>query len=365
MFEEFLNLIIETWQVGIRGIGLGDLLTCLAIIIGSLVARTVLNTVVIDRIAKLADNTESEFDDEIVESLRTPFGVIPIAFGFYLITAYLPLSGSLDLIATNLVKMIVIYTIFSALANIIRPLFSLLGDSTWMTPAMSTWLTRVSGVMIWIVGITMMLDVWGIEIGPIIAGLGLFSVAVALGAQDMFKNIIAGIFIISEKRFQPGDRIRIGDGLHGFVESIGFRSTQVRLFDSSPVFVPNTDLSDAQVINHQNMNYRRISWTINVLYSTSADQLRSICNQITDYLNSSDDFIINPGQENFAKVSELGSSSIDITILCYLEVISYTEFSQVKQDLILKIMEIVSDNGSDFAFPSRSLYVETMPESDI
>ena len=190
MFEEFLNLITETWQVGIRGIGLSDLIACLAIIIGSLVARTLLNTVVIDRIAKLADNTESEFDDEIVESLRTPFGVIPIAFGFYLITAYLPLTGSLDLIATNLVKMIVIYTIFSALANITRPLFSLLGDSTWMTPAMSTWLTRVSGVMIWIVGITMMLDVWGIEIGPIIAGLGLFSVAVALGAVFF---LVAGI----------------------------------------------------------------------------------------------------------------------------------------------------------------------------
>ena len=364
MFEEFLNLIVETWQIGIRGVGLSDLLTCLAIIIGSLVARTLLNTVVIDRIATLADKTESEFDDEIVESLRTPFGVIPIAFGFYLITAYLPLTGSLDLIATNLVKMVVIYTIFGALANITKPLFSLLGDSTWMTPAMSLWLSRVSGVIIWIVGITMMLDVWGIQIGPIIAGLGLFSVAVALGAQDMFKNIIAGIFIISEKRFQPGDRIRIGDGLHGIVESIGFRSTQVRLLDTSPVFVPNTDLSDAQVTNHQNMDYRRISWTINVLYSTSADQLRNICKEITGYINTSDNFIINPGQENFAKVSELGSSSIDITILCYLEVIGYTEFSQVKQDLILKIMEIVSGNGSDFAFPSRSLYVETMPETN-
>ena len=63
------------------------------------------------------------------------------------------------------------------------------------------------------------------------------------GAQDMFKNIIAGIFILSEKRFQPGDRIRIGDGLHGIVESIGFRSTQVRLLDTSPVhFKLNTDL---------------------------------------------------------------------------------------------------------------------------
>ena len=98
MFEEFFELVVETWQIGIRGVGLNDLIICFVIIIGSLVARTLLNTMAIDRIAKLADRTESEFDDEIVESLRTPFGVIPIAFGFYLITAYLPLTGSLDLI---------------------------------------------------------------------------------------------------------------------------------------------------------------------------------------------------------------------------------------------------------------------------
>ena len=79
MFEEFFELVVETWQIGIRGVGLNDLIICFVIIIGSLVARTLLNTIAIDRIAKLADRTESEFDDEIVESLRTPFGVIPIA----------------------------------------------------------------------------------------------------------------------------------------------------------------------------------------------------------------------------------------------------------------------------------------------
>ena len=234
----------------------------------------------------------------------------------------------------------------------------MLGDNSWLTPAMSTWLSRVAGVLIWVVAITMMLDIWGIEIGPIIAGLGLFSVAVALGAQDMFKNIIAGIFILSEKRFQPGDRIRIGNGLHGIVESIGFRSTQVRLLDTSPVFVPNTDLSDLQVTNHQEMNYRRLSWTVNLVYSTSSSQLKEICKEIQDYINSSKDFTENPGQENFVKVTELGSSSIDLSILCYLKVVSYTEFSQIKQDLIFKIMESVKGHGSDFAFPSRSVYIE-------
>ena len=358
MINEFWNLVLETWQQGIRGIGIYNIIICLLIILGSLVARALMNTYLLDKIAKLTEKSETTLDDEIIESLRGPFGLIPVAFGLYLITAYLPFSGSLDLIATNLVKMLVIYTIFSALANLTKPLLNLLSDNSWLTPAMTTWLSRVASVLVWIVGITMMLDIWGIEIGPIIAGLGLFSVAVALGAQDMFKNIIAGIFILSEKRFQPGDRIRIGDGLHGIVESIGFRSTQVRLLDTSPVFVPNTDLSDAQVINHQNMNYRRIFWTVNLVYSTSAQQLENICNDVEEYINTSKNFIQNPGQENFVKVTELGSSSIDLTILCYMDVIDYTQFSQVKQELIFKIMEVVSTYESDFAFPSRSLYIE-------
>ena len=362
MINEFWNLIVETWETGFRGIGIDDILICLAIIIGALVIRSLFNTYLIDKIAKFAESSESTIDDEIVESLRGPLGLIPIAFGLYLITSYLPFSGSLDLIATNLVKMIVIYTIFSAFSNLTRPLLSVLGESSWLTPAMSTWLSRVAGVLIWIVAITMMLDIWGIEIGPIIAGLGLFSVAVALGAQDMFKNIIAGIFIISEKRFQPGDRIRLGSGLHGIVETIGFRSTQVRLLDTSPVFVPNTDLSDSQVTNHQDMRYRRLFWTINLVYSSTAKQLESICKDIQEYINTMNGVIENPGQENFVKVTELGSSSIDLTILCYLEVVSYTEFSQIKQDLVFKIMETVESHGSGFAFPSRSIYIENQPE---
>ena len=362
MINDFWNLIVETWQTGIRGVGIDDILICLAVIIGALVARSLFNTYLIDKIAKFAESSESTLDDEIVESLRGPLGLIPIAFGLYIITSYLPFTGSLDLVATNLVKMVVIYTIFSAFSNLTKPLLSVIGESSWLTPAMSTWLSRVAGFLIWIVAITMMLDIWGIEIGPIIAGLGLFSVAVALGAQDMFKNIIAGIFIISEKRFQPGDRIRLGSGLHGIVESIGFRSTTVRLLDTSPVFVPNTDLSDSQVTNHQDMNYRRLFWTINLVYSSTAEQLENICKDIQEYINSMNGAIQNPGQENFVKVSELGSSSIDLTILCYLEVVSFTEYSQIKQDLVFKIMKTVEKHGSSFAFPSRSIYIENQSE---
>ena len=179
MINDFWNLVVETWEQGIRGIGIDNLIICLLILIGSLIARSLMNTYLLDKIASFTEKSETTLDDEIIESLRGPFGLIPIAFGLYLITTYLPFSGSMDMLATNLVKMLVVYTIFSALANLTKPLLNLLSDTSWLTPAMTTWLSRVAGVLIWLVGITIMLDIWGIEIGPIIAGLGLFSVAVA------------------------------------------------------------------------------------------------------------------------------------------------------------------------------------------
>ena len=109
MIDDFWKIVVETWQTGIRGIGIDDILICLVIVIGSLVARNLFNTFLLDKIAKLDEGSETTFDYEIVESLRGPFGLIPIAFGLYLITAYLPFSGSLDLVTTNLVKMVVIF----------------------------------------------------------------------------------------------------------------------------------------------------------------------------------------------------------------------------------------------------------------
>ncbi|SVD38098.1 uncharacterized protein METZ01_LOCUS390952, partial [marine metagenome] len=205
----FIDILVNTWQQGIQGFGISEIVICLVIIVLSLILRSLISTKVVDWIGKQANKTDSLLDNQIVESLRNPIGLIPLAFGFYLITFYLPLEGTVDFVATNFVKMLVIFTIFSALANLIGPLLSLL-DGKWMTAAMVDWLGKTIKVLIWIIAIAMLLDIWGIQIGPIIAGLGLFGVALALGAQDVFKNIFAGIFILSENRFQKGDRIRVG-----------------------------------------------------------------------------------------------------------------------------------------------------------
>ena len=355
--DNFIEILKETWNEGIRGFGIGEIIICLVIIVVSWLIGRLLSTKLIDWLSKKAGQTDNRLDDKILESLRNPLGLIPIVFGFYLITFYLPLEGSVDFFATTIVKMLVIFTIFSALANLCGPLLSLL-DNKWMTEAMVDWLRKTLEVLIWIIAAAMILDIWGIQVGPIIAGLGLFGVALALGAQDVFKNIFAGIFILSENRFQKGDRIRIGDSLHGIVDHIGFRSTTVRLFDSSPVFVPNADLSDAQVVNHQMMEIRRLDWTINLTYSTKIDQLKSICLDIESYIKDKKNLPVDLTKDNFVKVSELGASSIDLKLICHTDPVGFADFSDLKEKLIFKIIEAVESNGSDFAFPSQSIYVE-------
>ena len=355
--DNFIEILKETWNEGIRGFGIGEIIICLVIIVVSWLIGRLLSTKLIDWLSKKAGQTDNLLDDKILESLRNPLGLIPIVFGFYLVTFYLPLEGSVDFFATTIVKMLVIFTIFSALANLCGPLLSLL-DNKWMTEAMVDWLRKTLEVLIWIIAAAMILDIWGIQVGPIIAGLGLFGVALALGAQDVFKNIFAGIFILSENRFQKGDRIRIGDSLHGIVDHIGFRSTTVRLFDSSPVFVPNADLSDAQVVNHQLMEIRRLDWTINLTYSTKIDQLKSICLDIESYIKDEKNLPVDLTKDNFVKVSELGASSIDLKLICHTDPVGFADFSDVKEKLIFKIIEAVESNGSDFAFPSQSIYVE-------
>ena len=319
-------------------------------------------SVILNALGRLADSTESKIDDEILNALKRPIGLIPITIALYVCTLILPLSGLIGDIATNIVKAFVVFTIFSALANSVKPIFEALSTSSWLTASMQMWLERASKFIVWVIGIAIILDIFGIQIGPLVAGLGLFSVAVALGAQDFFKNLISGILIIGEHRFQPGDRIEVSGQLHGIVETIGFRSTVIRTFDTAPMVIPNKDLSDVKVINHGEMINRRINWKINLIYSTDVNQLQSIRDDVKKYILESNDFATDGDLDPVFRIVELGGSSIDLLVVAYADPMGFAAFNEVKESLIFNIMKIVKANKSEFAYPSTSLYVESMPK---
>lgn len=359
--ENFIELLSDVWNRGFLGINLGAIISSLVVLLIALLFRGFIISVIINSLSRLAEKTESRIDDEILNALKKPIGLIPVTIALYLCTLILPISGLVGDIATNIVKAFVIFTIFSALSNSVKPIFEALSTSSWLTASMQMWLERASRFIIWVIGVAIILDIFGIKIGPLVAGLGLFSVAVALGAQDFFKNLIAGILVIGEHRFQPGDRIEVEGQLHGIVETIGFRSTVIRTFDTAPMTIPNKDLSDVKLINHGDMINRRINWKINLVYSTSIEQLEGIRSDIINHINESEDFVNDNEIEHVVRVVELGSSSIDIMIVAYCEPVGFAEFNLIKENLIFNIMKIVKAHGSEFAYPSSSIYVESMP----
>ncbi len=225
------------------------------------------------------------------------------------------------------------------------------------------WLAKGLRVATLLVAAATLLQLWGIQVAPIIAGAGLFGIAVALGAQAFFKNLIGGVLILLGKRFQQGDWIEVPGVIEGTVETIGFHSTVVRRFDKAPAMLPNTLLSDATVINYSRRPHRRISWTISLVYQTSVPQLTRIRDQIELYLLEHDDFISPPQAPVFVRIDKLSESSIDLCLYCFTHTADWVNWLDIKEKLAFAVLEIVEQAGSSLAYPSQTLYIEHADDS--
>jgi len=361
--NDFWQLTVDVWQTGVFGIDIGRLITAVGIFAVFLVFRRLFTRFFLSFLKKLAQRTDTDVDDRAIEALQNPIRFIPIVIGTFFVIEYLQPSGTLAIISGYFIRSLIAYTFFWTLYRLADPFSQYLKKlERYFTVAMVEWLIKTIKVLFIFIGVATILQIWGIEVGPILAGMGLFGVAVALGAQDLFKNLIAGILIIAEKRFNNGDWILVDGIVEGTVESIGFRSTLVRRFDKAPVFVPNTKLSDSAVTNFSDMTHRRIYWKIGVEYRTTVDQLRTIRDGIEAYVMADDAFVGPPEAVMFVRIDSFSDSSIDIMLYCFTRTTNWGEWLEIKESLAYAIKEIVEGAGSAFAFPSQSLYIESSPD---
>lgn len=359
--RRFWQIVLDVWNEGVFGIDIGHILAAVILFLVFVAVRNLLARIVLKRLSKWASKTRVPFDDAMVQALDAPLRFIPVIFGAFLAFEIVDVSGNLADIGYRVIRSLVAFVIFWGLNNLIEPISSLLGRLREIfTSVMVEWLIKAIRVAVIFVGAATILQVWGIAVGPILAGLGLIGVAVALGAQDLFKNLIAGMLILIEKRFSHGDWILVDGVVEGLVENFGFRSTLVRRFDKAPVFVPNAMLSDNAVVNFSRMTYRRIFWKVGVLYGTTVDQLREIRNRIEQYVLESDDFADpSPDVATFVRIDSFNDSSIDIMLYCFTKTTVWGEWLEIKERLAYYVKDVVEGAGSAFAFPSRSLYIET------
>ncbi|MDR9456805.1 MAG: mechanosensitive ion channel [Salegentibacter sp.] len=213
-------------------------------------------------------------------------------------------------------------------------------------------LQRAVKIAIVIFGVIAILGILGINVTAGLAALGIGGIALALGAQKTIENFVGSVTLIADRPIRVGDFCRVGEIL-GTVEKIGVRSTRIRTLDRTLVTIPNGAFSSDTIENYAHRDKFRFHSIINFRYETSPDQLRFLLAELRKVLYAHPKVFEDPARIRFIG---FGSSSLDIEIFAYLNALDYNEFLEIKEDLMLLMMDVVERSGTDFAFPSQTLY---------
>jgi MscS family membrane protein len=211
----------------------------------------------------------------------------------------------------------------------------------------------VVDVLVLLAGLLATLRHFGVDPTPVLAGLGVGGIAVALAAQKTLENVIAGVSLIFDDAVRVGDFLKAGE-IQGTVDHIGLRSTRIRTLDRTIVSVPNGQLAN---MNLETLSVRDKFWfhpIVGLRYETSADQLRAVLDGIRGMLarHSAVD-----GDTVRVRFLRLGAFSLDVEVFAYVFARDWNHFLEIQEQLLFGVTEVVSAAGTAIAFPSQTMYV--------
>ncbi len=195
--------------------------------------------------------------------------------------------------------------------------------------------------------------IFNVDVGALIAGLGIGGLALALAAKESLENLLASFIIFFDKPFIIGDLVTV-NGVTGSVEKIGFRSTRLRTLEKSYLTIPNLMMVNNVLDNLSLRTFRRVSFQIGITYSSSEMQLKNIVSDIQKFIDNHP----HTNQDGEIHFMEFGASSLDVMVLYYIDTMDWRTFLNIKEEINFEIMRIVSTHNADFAFPTQTLHLE-------
>ncbi len=201
---------------------------------------------------------------------------------------------------------------------------------------------------------------FGFDVSSLLAGLGIGGLAVALAAQKTVEHLFGGVTLVADQPIRVGDLCKFG-GTSGVVEDIGLRSTRIRTADRTVISVPNGEFSGMQIENFSRRDRMRLKTILGLRYETTADQLRFLLAEIHALALATrgiDEDSVN------VRFVQFGAYSLDIELNAYVKTTNADEFAKVREDLFLRIMDLIDAAGSGFAFPSQTIYAGKDPGVD-
>ncbi len=210
-----------------------------------------------------------------------------------------------------------------------------------------------------------LLQTLGYSISGVLAFGGIGGIAVGFAAKDLLANFFGSLMIYLDRPFKVGDWIRSPDqNIEGTVEEIGLRLTRIRTFDKRPLYVPNQTFTHISVENPSRMLNRRIYETIGVRYE-DVSKLPAIVDDVRTMLENHEE--IDTDQTLIVNFNEFANSSLNFFVYTFTKTINWVHFHQVKQDVLLQIIQIIERHGAECAFPTRTLHLagsQQLPQLD-
>ena len=309
-------------------------------------------------LAKKAKSTKNKWDDALLQSVPRPLSAIiwitSVAFageiiqkatGAVILEALYPLRDAIIIAA---LAWFLVLSIHKAEANY-------LSSGKDIDPTTLDGISKLGRISVAITAALMILQTLGFSISGVLAFGGVGGIAIGFAAKDLLSNFFGGLFVYMDRPFTVGDWVRSPDReIEGVVEKIGWRVTMIRTFDKRPLYIPNAIFSQIAVENPSRMQNRRINETIGIRYD-DADKMEVITDQVKNMLTNHPE--IDANKTLMVNFNSFAPSSLDFFIYTFTKTTNWEKYHIIKQDILLKILKIIADNGAEAAFPTSTIHL--------
>lgn len=348
--SEVMN-IIDMWMIN------AFLVIFLTLLINHLLKRF------INTLEEKTKATKTPWDEAIIYSIRKPLSlliwILGLCFAAMIINAVAEVDLSKIIITVRKLGIIicVLWFFVRASSQLEKNYITLqISEENNYDKTTAEAVGKLVRLALYITGTLIVLQTMGVSISGVLAFGGVGGIAIGFAAKDLLANFFGGLMIYLDRPFSKGDWIRSPEKeIEGTVEQIGWRLTRIRTFDMRPLYVPNSVFTSIVVENPSRMTNRRIKETIGIRYA-DVGKMQLIVKDVRAMLLAHDD--IDKSKTLMVNFNAFNASSLDFFIYTFTKTTNWVMYHSVKQDVLLKIADIIEQHQAEIAFPSRSVYIE-------
>lgn len=353
------NLLSENWRVGLVVFGL---------VFGT-AAVAYLASITVYALEKRFQRTSNLWDDALLHAARKPIVAFVWLQGVYWAAEVAHKYSEAEIFKVNdtILRLGFVWILVWIVLRLVKEGESILSSPVKMEKPMDyttvNAVSKLSRAVVIITAVLIAMQSLGYSISGVLAFGGVGGIAVGFAAKDLLANFFGGFIIHLDRPFKVGDWVRSPDrNIEGTVEHIGWRLTTIRTFDKRPLYVPNAVFTTISVENPSRMFNRRIYENIGIRY-TDVSGMATIVASIRDMLENHED--IDTSQTLIVNFQTFSASSLDIMVYTFTKTVDWVTYHSVKQDVLLKISDLIEEHGAEVAFPTRTLHLANgaVPES--